>query len=79
VAQRDGSCIAEWTLSSTVEAKSFILSFGAAAEVLEPPELRQDIAKDLQLALQSYGEPPGYEPNGKPTPSKRTNRQRAPR
>lgn len=50
----DGGLIAEFTLSSTVEIKSWILSFGAKAVVLEPEALRQEIAADLVLALTSY-------------------------
>ncbi|HEX3659116.1 MAG TPA: WYL domain-containing protein [Pirellulales bacterium] len=50
--QPDGSALVEFQLSSLVEIKSWILSFGPAAEVLEPEELREEILADLQ-ALQS--------------------------
>jgi predicted DNA-binding transcriptional regulator YafY len=53
--ERDGSAIAEWTLSSTVEAKSFLLSFGSAAEVLEPEELREEIAGEVATMAEKYG------------------------
>lgn len=53
-AQRDGSLIAEFHLSSTVEIKSWVLSFGRHAEVLEPEALRAEIATDLQTALSRY-------------------------
>jgi predicted DNA-binding transcriptional regulator YafY len=53
--QRDGGAIAEWTLSSTVEARSFILSFGSAAEVLEPAELRAEIAAEIAALAEKYG------------------------
>ncbi|HEV3344815.1 MAG TPA: WYL domain-containing protein [Pirellulales bacterium] len=53
--ERDGSAIAEWTLSSTVEAKSFLLSFGSAAEVLEPAELRTEIAGEIEALAEKYG------------------------
>ncbi|OYV83085.1 MAG: hypothetical protein B7Z73_16410 [Planctomycetia bacterium 21-64-5] len=52
--QRDGGAIAEWTLSSTVEARSFILSFGSSAEVLEPAELRAEIAAEVAALAEKY-------------------------
>ena len=52
----DGGLIAEFTLTSTVEIKSWILSFGAKALVLEPEALRQEIAADLALALTHYND-----------------------
>ena len=50
----DGSLLAEFTLTSTVEIKSWILSFGSKAVVLEPETLRQEIAADLARALAAY-------------------------
>jgi len=52
--QRDGSLIAELRLSSTAELKPWILGFGPAAEVLQPPSLREEIAADLQQMLTAY-------------------------
>jgi len=52
--RRDGGATVEWTLSSTVEAKSLILSFGAAAEVLEPAELRAEIAAEVATLAKTY-------------------------
>jgi proteasome accessory factor B len=46
--QPDGSALVEFRLSSLVEIKAWILSFGPAAEVLEPAELRAAIASDLR-------------------------------
>jgi hypothetical protein len=37
-----------------VEIKSWALSFGAAAEVLEPTELRTEIADDLKQMMEKY-------------------------
>ncbi len=54
IQERDGSAIAEWTLSNTVEAKSFLLSFGSAAEVLEPEGLRQEIAAEVAAMAERY-------------------------
>lgn len=52
--QPDGGLLAEFELSSTVEIKSWALSFGAAAEVLEPAELRTEIADDLITMMKKY-------------------------
>lgn len=52
--QRDGSITAEFKLSSLEEVKGWVLSFGDLAEVLEPQELREDIAETLRAALSSY-------------------------
>ncbi|EMI58463.1 Helix-turn-helix, type 11 domain protein [Rhodopirellula sallentina SM41] len=41
-------------LTSTIEIKSYILSFGAAAEVIEPESLRTEVAQELQQALTRY-------------------------
>jgi predicted DNA-binding transcriptional regulator YafY len=77
--ERDGSAIAEWTLSSTVEAKSFVLSFGAAAEVLEPVELRRDVANELRRAGQLYDASAAYEFNGEATDARPRQSRRATR
>jgi proteasome accessory factor B len=53
--QRDGSLILRLRLSSTVEFKSWVLSFGANAVVLEPEELRAEIAAELERLLKVYG------------------------
>jgi len=54
--QRDGGLLAEFQLSTTVEIKSWILSFGRHAEVLEPEALRQEIAHELAASLECYEE-----------------------
>jgi hypothetical protein len=43
--ERDGSLLARFTLSTTVEIKSWVLGFGANAVVIEPEELRRDHAR----------------------------------
>ena len=53
--QRDGSLILRLRLSSTVEIKSRVLSYGASAVVLEPEDLRAEIAAELERMLQAYG------------------------
>jgi predicted DNA-binding transcriptional regulator YafY len=52
--QRDGSLLARFRLSSTVEIKSWVLGFGANAVVLEPEELRAEIAQELAQLLEVY-------------------------
>lgn len=52
--RRDGSLTAEFELSSTDEIKSWVLSFGRHATVLEPKELRLEIAQELQTMLAQY-------------------------
>ena len=56
VPQPDGSLIAEFTLTSTVEIKTWVMGFGVKAVVLEPKVLRQEIASDLALALTFYND-----------------------
>jgi predicted DNA-binding transcriptional regulator YafY len=52
--QPDGSALVEFRLSSTTEIKAWVLSFGPAAEVLEPAELRQEIQRDLAAMSALY-------------------------
>lgn len=57
-AQADGSVIVTFRLSSLTEVKSWILSFGSAAEVLEPRELRQDIQCEVHQLQSIYDSMP---------------------
>ena len=52
--RKDGRTLAEFHLSSVEEFKSWILSFGPLAEVLEPPELREQIVQCLRAAADLY-------------------------
>lgn len=52
----DGNAIAEFHLTSTMEIKSYILSFGSAAEVIHPKSLREQLQRELQEALNSYND-----------------------
>jgi predicted DNA-binding transcriptional regulator YafY len=52
--QNDGSLIAEFRLSDTEEIKRWILSFGRHAEVLQPEELRADIAEEIRVTFVQY-------------------------
>ncbi len=55
--QRDGSVLARFRLSTTVEIKGWILSFGASAVVLEPAALRAEIAAELDQMAKFYASP----------------------
>jgi predicted DNA-binding transcriptional regulator YafY len=52
--ERDGSLLARFTLSTTVEIKSWVLSFGGNAVVIEPEQLRTEIARELEQMIQAY-------------------------
>jgi predicted DNA-binding transcriptional regulator YafY len=58
VSQSDGSVIVTFRLSSLAEIKSWILSFGSAAEVLEPKELRRTIQQELHQLQVFYSHTP---------------------
>ncbi len=57
--QRDGSLIAEFHLSSTEEIMRWVLSFGQNAIVLEPTELRDQIAAEIAVMNEVYEQPGG--------------------
>ncbi|MGI6098023.1 MAG: WYL domain-containing protein [Dethiobacteria bacterium] len=50
----DGSLILTLKVSSLDAVKRWVMSFGAHAEVLSPPELQKEIKSDLQKMLQFY-------------------------
>ncbi len=50
----DGSLELHLEVGSTTELRDWILSFGAAAEVLEPDDLRDEVAAELERALGQY-------------------------
>lgn len=52
-------------VGDTTELRSWVLSFGGDAEVLEPDELRQEIGEELTRATQHYRKP-GAAGNRKP-------------
>jgi len=60
--QKDGSVIARFRLSTTEEIKWWILSFGSSATVLEPSELRKELADELEEMLRRYRDTPGEVP-----------------
>jgi predicted DNA-binding transcriptional regulator YafY len=74
--QRDGSLMVHFRLSSTVEIKSWVLSFGANAVVLEPASFRAEMAAELEQMARFYATPvppPAGEPatDGQPAPHRR--------
>ncbi|NQT13486.1 MAG: WYL domain-containing protein, partial [Planctomycetes bacterium] len=60
-AQKDGSLIGKFDLDGTEEVKRWVLSFGRYAEVVEPEELRSEMAEELAEGLARYREPSGVE------------------
>ena len=52
--QPDGSVILELQTSGRWDVKRWVLSFGPDAEVLEPEDLRQEIAADLGSMIGAY-------------------------
>ena len=52
--EKDGSVILEVSLNNTTEIKSWTLSFGPRATVLEPASLRNEIIADLKTLLNKY-------------------------
>jgi predicted DNA-binding transcriptional regulator YafY len=54
--QPDSSLLAEFRLGSTEEIKSWALSFGKEAEVMEPTSLREVMAEELQTAAVRHSE-----------------------
>ena len=52
--QSDGSVIVNFDLTSMMEIRSWILSFGIHAEVLEPNELRTSIRDEAEKMASRY-------------------------
>ena len=50
----DGSLVWRATVAGTIEIRLWILQWGADVEVLEPPELRADVAGTLERAIAAY-------------------------
>jgi predicted DNA-binding transcriptional regulator YafY len=52
----DGGLELALNIAVTVELRSWVLGFGADVEVVQPPELRSDVAASLRRAAQRYGD-----------------------
>jgi predicted DNA-binding transcriptional regulator YafY len=72
--QPDGTLLAEFQLSRFEELTSWILSWGAHAEVLEPAALREEIKQTLTVALSSYQSKPKTTNPRPPNPARKTPR-----
>jgi predicted DNA-binding transcriptional regulator YafY len=53
--QKDGSIIFEAEVAATQEIKSWVMSWGSKAEVLEPQSLREEIRAESEALLEKYG------------------------
>ena len=63
---RGGGVELTMEVGGTAELRSWLLSFGAGAEVLEPDSLRSEVERELSGALQRYaGRPPTGSPRGR--------------
>jgi predicted DNA-binding transcriptional regulator YafY len=51
---KDGSITVTFTVAGTREIKFWVLSYGKSAEIMHPKALRDEIKKDLTLALKRY-------------------------
>jgi predicted DNA-binding transcriptional regulator YafY len=55
VEKADGGIVLSLEIAGTVEFESWVLGFGALAEVLEPESLREKIGEELARAARRYG------------------------
>jgi len=53
-AHKDGGITLTLTVAGTAEVKNWVLSYGQHATIREPASLRNEIKKDLSLALKNY-------------------------
>lgn len=51
----DGSVLFEAEVAGTAEIKHWVLKWGARAEVLEPPSLREELRREAGAMLKTYG------------------------
>jgi predicted DNA-binding transcriptional regulator YafY len=51
----DGALVVEATVHDTMDLRAFLLSFGSSVEVLEPAEVRDQVAAELGAAAAVYG------------------------
>ncbi|MDX1649746.1 MAG: WYL domain-containing protein, partial [Myxococcota bacterium] len=55
--EADGGLVLSMEVGAGDELRGWVLSFGAGALVLEPPELRDEVQAELAASLARYGEP----------------------
>jgi predicted DNA-binding transcriptional regulator YafY len=58
--RKDGSVVLTLRVNHLLEVKRWVLSYGAACQVLEPEELRRQVREELQPTLQQYDRPTGF-------------------
>ena len=51
---KDGSVILSMNVEGIAEIRSWVLSFGSHAEVLEPEEFRKEVVEEIRLAGEKY-------------------------
>jgi len=61
--QLDGSVIVTVELSSLLEIKSWVFSFGSSAEVIQPLELRHGIEEEIRQLQEVYGNSTNQRPH----------------
>ena len=57
-AHKNGRLELTMEVGDTADLRAWILSFGAGAEVIEPPELRDAVQRELENAIARYAEKP---------------------
>ena len=65
VKQKDGRVVLSMQVGGTAELRTWILSFGEGACVLEPEALRSEVERELEGALARYRDPPAGRPRRK--------------
>ncbi|HPC72531.1 MAG TPA: WYL domain-containing protein, partial [Treponema sp.] len=59
--QKDGSLILTVRTAGAYELKRWVMSFGSAAQLLEPDYLRNEIIEELKASLETYSNYKGNE------------------
>ncbi len=70
----DGSIVVRARVAGLVEVTRWVLSWGAAAEALDPPALRDAVAAELAAALDAYRSPPPRRAHRTGAPGRKTPR-----
>jgi predicted DNA-binding transcriptional regulator YafY len=67
----DGGCVVRARVAGVMEAMRWVLSWGQEAEALEPGELREAVAAEVQGAARRYGARQPSRGRARPTVSHR--------
>ena len=57
--QPDASLVLTIAVNHLLEVKRWVLSYGAACRVLEPPELRREVVEEIRRMATAYDTTPG--------------------